>query len=290
MMVRSTRGHLVALVTVIIWGVTFISTKVLLEEFSPVEILFYRFCIGFLLLLAIQPDIVKFRDWKQERLFAELGATGIVIYFLMENVALEYTQAANVGLLVSAAPIFTALLAHWMTRDEKLSSKLWIGFIAAGAGIFLVIFNGSLVLHLNPWGDLLAVLAALAWAIYSILLKKVNPELGPFYVTGRSFGYGILLTLPLNLLWKDDFLPARAFNGRLAGNLLFLGLIASALCYALWNHAVKLIGAVKANNYIYLIPLVAMLTSVIVLREQITGMMVLGGVLILSGVYIGEKV
>jgi drug/metabolite transporter (DMT)-like permease len=282
-------GHALSFISALIWGVTFISTKVLLKWLSPVEILFYRFVIGFILLALLHPRIFKPNTLREEILFAGLGVIGVVLYFLMENIALQYTQAANVSLLVSIAPILTVFAAHWTTGDEKLACRLITGFLVAFTGIFFVIFNGSCVLKLNPWGDLLAVLAATCWAVYSVLLKKVNPGLKSLYVTGRIFCYGILLTIPILLIFRDDFMPNHTPDSGVFLNLLFLGLLASAGCYAMWNRSVKLIGAIKASNYIYLIPLITMIASVLILGEKVNGIMILGGVLILFGVYIGER-
>jgi drug/metabolite transporter (DMT)-like permease len=156
-------------------------------------------------------------------------------------------------------------------------------------GIILVVCNGSILLKLNPVGDLLAVLAAVTWAVYSMLLKRVPRGLPTLYVTGRVFLYGVSLAVPLVKLFGDDFLPNTALNWVMIGNLLFLGLLASALCYLFWNKAVQLIGVIKVSNYLYLIPLIAMLASVLVLHEKVNGIMLLGGGLILSGVYIGER-
>jgi drug/metabolite transporter (DMT)-like permease len=286
---KNVLGHFLTLITVFIWGVTFISTKVLLKWLSPVEILFYRFVIGFILLAVLHPHIFKPDTLREEILFAGLGVAGVVIYFLMENIALQYTQAANVSLLVAAAPVLTAFAAHWTTKDEKLAGKLIAGFLVAFTGIFLVIFNGSYVLKLDPVGDLLAVLAAASWAVYSVLLKKVNPRLNSFYVTGRIFCYGILFTIPALLIFRDDFMPAHPPDSGVILNILFLGVFASAACYVMWNRAVKLIGAIKASNYIYLIPLITMIASVAILDEKVNGIMILGGGLILSGVFIGER-
>ena len=105
-------GHLAALFTIVVWGTTFISTKVLLRDFQPVEILVIRFVIGYLLLLAAKPGWVRLKEKKQEWLFAGAGLCGICLYFLLENLALTYTLASNVGVIISAAPFFTAFLTH----------------------------------------------------------------------------------------------------------------------------------------------------------------------------------
>ncbi len=281
-------GHLLTLVTIIIWGTTFVSTKILLREFNPVEILFYRFLIAFLLLWIIYPKSIKVNNLREELLFLGLGLSGITLYFLVENIALQFTLAANVGLLISAAPILTATAAHFTTPDEKFKQNLLIGFLAAFVGIFLVIFNGKFVLKINPLGDFLALLASIVWAVYSVLLKKVNQAYHPVFIVRKTFFYGLLTIWPLLLLFKADFRPEHSMAWTTILNILFLGIFASALCFVMWNQAVKLIGVVKTSNYIYLVPLITMITSIIILHEKVNWLMILGGVLIFGGVYIAE--
>ena len=283
-------GHLLTLITMLIWGTTFASTKILLRDFSPVAILFYRFLIAFVLLSVLFPRTARARrNLKEELLFGALGLTGITLYFLTENIALQYTLAANVGLLIAAAPILTAVVAHCFTPDEKLSANLLLGFGIAISGVALVIFNGKIVMKLNPAGDILALAAALLWAVYSVLLKKVSRDHHPIFVVKRTFFYGLLTIVPCLFIFKTDLRPGHAVAAPLLFNILFLGVFASALCFVMWNQAVKWIGVVKAGNYIYLVPLITMVTSLLVIHEKVNGLMVWGGFLILGGVYISEK-
>ena len=157
-------GHLSALVTILIWGTTFISTKVLLVAFEPVEILFIRFVLGLIALVIVCPHRLRGTTPRQELTFAAAGLCGVCLYYLLENIALTYTLASNVGVILSVAPFFTALLSHIVFRgEEKLRPSFFGGFVLAMAGIALISFNGS-ALALNPLGDLLALLAALVWA------------------------------------------------------------------------------------------------------------------------------
>ncbi|HBF39487.1 MAG TPA: EamA family transporter [Firmicutes bacterium] len=282
-------GHLLALVTVFIWGVTFISTKILLRELLPVEILFYRFVIAYIVLFLIYPKIQKSINIREELLFLSLGVTGVSFYFLFENIALQFSLASNVSLLISAAPILTAIIAHFTVRDEKMSRGLIGGFLVAIVGIFLVVFNGKLVLKLNPIGDMLAIFAALLWAVYSVLLKKIDPDWHPVYVVRKTFFYGLLTTVPWLFWFKADLRVSHHLGLPIVFNIFFLGLIASALCYVMWNQSVKRIGVVRSGNYIYLVPLVTMITSDFILGEKVNGFMILGGMLIFSGVYITER-
>jgi drug/metabolite transporter (DMT)-like permease len=282
-------GHLLALVTIFIWGTTYISTKILLTELTPVEILFYRFAIAYLALFLIYPKIEKIASLREELLFFCLGFTGICLYFLFQNMALQYSLASNVGLLVSVTPILTAIAVHFTTPDEKLNPRLLVGFLVAICGIFLVIFNGKFVLQLNPLGDILALLTAIVWAVYSVLLKKVAPDRNPVYVVRKTFFYGLLAIIPWLFLLKFEFKLGRGLGWPIIFNMLFLGLFASALCFVMWNRAIKIMGVIKASNYIYLVPLITMVTSVWVLREKVNAWMIFGGFLILAGVYIAER-
>ncbi|AFS79646.1 drug/metabolite transporter, EamA family [Gottschalkia acidurici 9a] len=282
-------AHLITLVTVFIWGTTFISTKVILEYLSPVEILFYRFLIGYLAMLIIHPKFKKIDSMKDEILFFSLGLTGVTLYFLVENIALDFTLASNVGLIVSINPIITAIIAHIFTRDEKISKMLVIGCLISILGVFLVIFNGTFRLDINPLGDILALIAAILWALYSLLLKKVDKRYSSLYVVRRTFFYGLITMIPAILLLKDDISFNYEINLSLIYNMIFLGLGASALCFVLWNKSISIIGIVKASSYIYLVPLITMVTSAIVLREKISVTMIIGCILILIGVYISER-
>ncbi len=281
-------GHGMALFTAIVWGTTFISTKVLLEDLQPVEILFYRFLIAYGVLWIIFPKWIRSSGWKEEAVFLGLGLSGVSFYFLMENIALQYTSTSNVGLLVSVAPIITAILAHCFTKDEKFKASIGIGFFVAIWGIALVIFNGHFMLKLNPLGDLLAVGAAVVWGFYSILLKKVGDKYSYIYTTRKIFFYGLLTTLPCVWLMQGNLAPAKLWTPGVLPNILFLGLIASALCFVLWNMAVNMIGVVKTSSYIYLIPLVTIITAVVILGERITPLAAGGAVLILLGTYISD--
>lgn len=282
-------GHIIALITIFIWGTTFISTKIILKELTPVEILFYRFLIAYFVLIIIYPKFHKIKSLKEELLFLSLGLSGVTLYFFVENTALKYTLASNVGLLLSTAPIFTALLAHFFTEDEKFKKNLFIGFVVAMLGIFLVIFNGKFVLKLNPIGDILALMAAIFWAVYSILLKKVSKEYNHIYVVRKTFFYGLLANIPMAFMLGSDLKVANSISLSLVLNVTFLGLGASAMCFVFWNKAVSVLGVIKSNNYIYLIPLITMITSVIVLHEKVNGIMVGGCLLILLGVYVSDN-
>ena len=285
----SATGHLSAAFTVLVWGTTFISTKILLRDFQPLDILFLRFVMGYAALFLARPGRLRLQEKRQELLFILAGLCGVYLYYLLENIALTYTMASNVGVILSTAPIFTALTARLAFRgEEKLRPSFFVGFAAAMAGIYLISLNGS-ALQLNPRGDLLALLAALVWAFYSIIIRKINALGFPVVrTTRRIFGWGLFFMLPT--------LPLLGFSPDLGKclrpvnlcNFLFLGLCASALCFVTWNFAVKILGAVKTSVYIYLTPVVTVVTSVLVLHERITLLAAAGTVMTLAGLVLSN--
>lgn len=282
-------GHLAALFTITIWATTFISTKVLLIDFQPVEILFFRFIMGFIMLLIAYPKRLKGTTIKQELTFMGAGLCGICLYYLLENIALTYTSASNVGVIISVAPFFTAILAHlFIKSEEKFRTNFFIGFIVAMIGIILVSFNGT-KFELNPIGDMLALIAALVWGCYSILTKKINNYGYPIIQsTRRTFFYGILFMIPTLFFFDFQIELSRFTNLTYLLNIIYLGLGASAMCFVTWNFAVKILGAIKTSIYIYIIPAITIFTSWLILQEPITLLSLIGALLTIAGLFISE--
>lgn len=282
-------GHLLALFSVLVWGTTFIATKLLLKSFEPVDILFYRFLIGYVMLWILYPHPLKLESRHEEFLFLLSGASGVTIYFLCENFALTYTYASNVSIIVATAPFLTGLLSYFISH-EKLSQAFLAGFVLSMIGIVFITANGSLTLHLNPLGDLLALGASLCWAVYSIATVSVHrPGYSSIAVTRRIFFYGLVTMLPAMYFCGYEWKPDALLIPSSIGLLLFLGLVASGLCYITWNKALDLLGAVKASVYIYLVPVVTFVFSFFVLDERLTGMSLIGCIFILAGLFLSER-
>lgn len=283
------KGHLAALLTVLIWGTTFVSTKVLLTGFSPIEILLFRFVLGYLALWLVCPHLLRDVTPRQELYFAGAGLTGVCLYYLMENIALTYTTASNVGVIVSVNPCFIAILSTLVFRGQRLRPSFFLGFALAIAGICLVSFSGN-EMSLDPIGDLLALLAAVSWTVYSVLIKQIGGfGFQTLQVTRRVFFYGILWMLPAVFAlgfspdWSGLVRPA------MLGNFLYLGLGASALCFVTWGIAVEKLGPVKTSIYIYLVPVITVAASAVVLGETLTPVSVLGIFLTLAGLMVSQR-
>jgi len=284
--------HLIVLIVVIIWGTTFISTKLLLAAgLAPDSIFFYRFLLAYMgiWLFGKTHATLSTKSWKDEGLFLLIGMTGGSLYFLAENYALQYTHTSNVALLVSTAPLLTAFLSHFFS-SEKLNRNVLLGSLMALLGVFLVIFNGQYILKINPLGDILSLSATFFWAVYTILLKRISNRYTTLFITRKVFFYGLLTILPFFLLKPLNRNFALFFQPVVWGNLLFLGIGASLLCYFFWNLAVKKLGAVRTANYVYIAPLVTLIASSLILDETVTVVAILGALLILAGiVWAGRK-
>jgi drug/metabolite transporter (DMT)-like permease len=284
--------HILAFLVVVVWGTTFISTKVLLiNGLSPESIFFYRFLLAYFGIWLFAGKRLFAHNLKDEFFFLLLGISGGSFYFLVENYALKITLASNVSLIVCTAPILTAVLTHWILKTEKLTRQLLQGSFIALLGVAFVVYNGSFILELNPLGDFLSFLAALFWAFYTIIFKSVSDRYSTLFITRKIFFYGLLTILPafiINPLATDGEVLLQPV---VWGNLLFLGAVASLTCYFLWNVTVKKLGTVRTTNYIYFIPIVTLIASFVALPdEKITFIALIGAALILIGVVLsGQK-
>ena len=282
--------HLLALLTVSLWGVTFVSTKVLIQNsLTPIAIFLYRSIIAWFCMMLIAPKKLFAKNLKDEFWMVALGFFGGSLYFAAENHALDCTLVSNVSLIVCIAPLVTAFLSMIFFPQEKPGWKLFAGAVIALVGVALVVFNGQLVFQLSPWGDFLTVVAAVSWACYCIVLRHLGTRYDAAFITRKVFFYGCLTLIPFICLepWQIDV--DVFFKLPVWSNLLFLSVIASMLCFLMWNRAQKELGPIIATNYIYIIPLVGLLTSVALLGEPVNTTMLIGCVLILSGVFLGQR-
>ena len=257
-------GHFFAFVTVAIWGSTFVFTKMLLlNGLSPAQIFTLRFIVAYVLLLAFELTTrwQSFRlfstSWRDELVMLLLGITGGSIYFLSENAAMLYTTATNTSLIVCSCPLFAMLLVALAYRQsERFTRVQVIGSLLACMGMAVVVLNGRFVLHLSPLGDMLAFGACLCWAVYSLLMKSVTERYSTFFITRKVFFYGLLTILPYYLLYPGFPSMEVIFSPEVLWNLLFLSVIASMVCFLVWNWVIRQLGAVVATNWVYFNPII----------------------------------
>ena len=287
--------HFVAFIIVAIWGSTFVFTKMLLlAGLSPAQIFTLRFIIAYVLLMGYSLSKRSFRlfsdNWRDELLMLVLGITGGSVYFLAENAAMLFTTATNTSLIVCSCPLFAMLLFAVVYRHSEHISKVQaLGSVLACMGMAVVVLNGHFVLHLSPLGDLLAFAACLCWAVYSLLMKPATEKYSTLFITRKVFFYGLLTIIPYYLIVPGFPSLDVLLRFDVLWNLLFLGVVASMICYVAWNWVISHLGAVVATNWVYFNPITTILFAWWLLHEQITIWFLLGTVFILVGMYLADK-
>lgn len=282
--------YIIAFVIVVIWGCTFVQTKVLINAgLRPDEIFLYRFILAYLLMLPYGGKRIMLDCWKDELLALALGLTGGSLYFITENYALAYGYCSNVALIVCLTPLITALIVGCFYPGERLGKSGLSGSVVAFVGMALVVFNGNFILKLSPLGDLLAFAACLCWALYSLIIKRLQGKYSNMLITRKIFGYGLLTIIPW--LCVNGVNVELLVDGGVAvwGNILFLGCVASMLCFLGWNWCLEKLGTVRATNLLYLNPVIAITTSAAFLGERVTWVAILGACLILAGLSLMKR-
>lgn len=293
------RYHLLALAVVAVWGVTFVSTKVLIGAgMHPAGIFVCRFVLAYAglwaYILLARKEIHLWNGWKDEGVFLLLGVTGGSLYFLTENTALAYTQASNTAFLVCSAPLITALFTLLYKKygksrfarsleEVRLGWPLIGGTVLALGGMALMVFDGQQV-QLSAKGDLLAIGAAVCWAVYSLFMGQMTREYGTLTATRKVFFYGLLTIVPFLGQAVGSFSGAILGQTPVWANLLFLGLIASLVCFLAWNVVIDKLGNVTSTNYVYLNPIFTLLSAMALLGERMTVPAAIGAAAILAGV------
>lgn len=282
------KEHFLAFLTVLIWGVTFVSTKYLTDSLSSLEILYIRYLIAYAALWIICPRFFGFTNLKHELMMFFAAMSGAAIYQYLENVSVCYTTPASVSFITATAPIFTALLAH-KYLGEKLSAKLFLGMAVSVAGIFLICFGDSKTVETGLLGDMIIFFSIWLWAVYSVLIKKISAFGYPgFLVTRRLFFYSVIAMTPFMAVTGDTERLKSVLRPEIFINLLFLGILASAVCFATWNRSVEKLGATTTSKYLFVSPIITLLAQAIVYRGAVGTAALVGMAVTLIGVGITE--
>jgi len=281
------KGHLLAFVTITIWSSTFIISKWLLDQMVPLQILLGRFLIAIVFLSIIHPRFKKPVALREELFFLAIG-TALASYFVFENSALQWTYSSNVSLIVATIPFMTGILSRLVYKTPFFTLKGVIGLIMAYLGVLIIILNGSQLEGVEPIGDLLAIGAALMFAVYSVFMLKAGTAYTLIQLTRKVFVYGFFALALMLLISGVPILP-ESLNRQGLASLFYLGIVASSLAFIFWNRAIQAIGPVKTNQYIYLIPVMTTVFAALLLHEPITWLTIAGAGMILAGLYLSEK-
>lgn len=282
-------GHLCVFITMIIWATTYVSSKQLLRTFTPAQILVVRTVLGLAVLTIISPKPMVYQRRTDRVLVALAGFFGIFLYYFLENTALVYTSASNVGVIVATAPFFTLLFSRVFLKEETLRKNYFIGLALSMLGVLLLTYSSTDQIAFNPFGDVLALLAIVVWAFYTILTRVIGRRgYSNLNVTKTMFFYGLLGHLFAMFISKQKLDIVSIVQPEHLYHFLFLGLVASAFCFLFWNFGLRTIGPIKSSFYLYLSPVVTIIFAVIFLDESFTELDALGTAFTLSGLLISE--
>lgn len=279
---------------ILFWGLTFVAGKVVLDEASPVTVIVLRTSIGLVVLaLVLSARRIPVRLPRRDLVpVCLLGFLGVFVQQWLVLGGLDRTSAINAGWLMILSPLFATVLAK-LVLGEKLSAPRMVGIVLASIGATLVISKGHpIVMFQNmptsTTGDLLIVAGSFTWAVYSVAGKSILVRHPAITITTYAMASGWLLLIPLalhNQVWQElAYLSPRAW-----GAALFLGICCTGLGYLFWYGALEEMEASTVVSHQYLQPLVTLLGAWVVLDERITWPVIVGGPLVLAGVYMATK-
>jgi len=279
-----TRAILALIAANVIWGTTFVATKSMLDRVPPLTVASLRFVVALLVLL----PLVRLAGGRPAlgRTPALLGFVGIFVVFLCQNLGLNQTSASNGALIFAVAPVFTALLALPLL-GEGLDGRRVAGMVASAVGVAaVVLFGRDAGLGGSVVGDALIVFCVAAFALYLVLGRRALAHGGSLELVAGIEIYGLLFLLPVSAIEIAVGGIERPTGSDVLG-LVYLGALASALAFVLWAYALHHLQAGQAAVFTNLSPLVGVAVAAVVLGETMTVVQLLGGLLILGGVWFG---
>lgn len=273
---------LAVLFAVFVWGISFVSTKVILEELPPVSIAFFRQLIAILPLLALMRLSKErlFVPKKDVPAFFVAGLFGIVLYFVFENTGLQYTSAANASMLVAAIPVFALITDSILSKKRMPPLTLALAAVSI-SGVYLVLFEGGVPDFTSKTflGNLLVFGAMMSWIVYTFLTRRLGKNYGSLKMTTLQTICSILLFFPF--MWHE-ISSWRFPSANVMGHLLFLGLFCSAAAYVAYLYGLKELGAVVPSAFLNLIPVVTILTGFVMLGDIPSAVQLTGAALIIG--------
>ena len=282
-----------ALFAVMVWGASFIATKVALQDLSPITIVWLRFLMGVMILglvvfLRGQFSLPEKKEWGY---FALLGFLGITFHQWLQSNALQTSEAGTTAWIVSTTPVFMAALG-WVLLKERLGWTKSLGILLAFLGVMVVVSRGDLssisIGKFGAPGDVLVLISAVNWAVFSALsrrgLKSHPASLMMFYIMLLGWAFTTLLFLTTSGMSK---FPLVTSNGWMAVG--FLGIFCSGLAYIAWYDALQALSTVQTGVFLYIEPLFAVVVAFFILGEPITLASLIGGVVILFGVWLVNR-
>jgi len=275
---------LMATFCVLVWGFSFSVTRDAVRQIPPLTLACLRFLLaGVLLWLVTRKQAVPLLP-EDRKWVGALTLSGVTLYFAFENIGLQLTTASHGSLIIATIPLGTELVVAWHRRRWP-GGAAWLGALAALSGVGLLVGHDSG--SASAAGDLLMFGAVACWIVYTFLVQRLSGRYPNLLLTAWIMLAGALSLMPA--AGAELFLsPWPRPDAATWGQVLFLGIVCSALGYDFWNRAVPVLGPRVINTLLYFIPLVGVAGGVLFLDEPFTKNLFFGGVLISCGVLLAR--
>jgi drug/metabolite transporter (DMT)-like permease len=292
-MTKKLLPYLEALFAVVVWGGSFIATKIVVGQISPTTVVWLRFTMGIpLIFLAVlirkQFAFPKGNEWWY---FALLGFLGISFHQWLQSNGLQTAQATTTAWIVATSPAFIAILG-WMVLKEKLNLLQSFGFVLAMVGVLAVVSKGDLstiaVGQFGSYGDFLILISAVNWAVFSILSRRGLKDHPSTRMTFWVMVIGWLITSAAFFANKN-YIEIPQLDSRGWTAMIFLGVLTTGFAYIAWFDALSQLPAAQTGAFLFVEPLVSMVVASYILNEKITIISVLGGAVILVGIWMVNR-
>jgi drug/metabolite transporter (DMT)-like permease len=282
--------YLLILLAIIFWGTSFVATKTVLHEIKPVTIIILRLILASVLLTIIALSTKrKFSINLKSHGWIFILALVAVFHLWIQVTGLQYTTAANTGWIIGTAPIFMTILG-FVFYKEKVTLFQFAGILVALAGLLLLIGKGDItnIGLIENKGDLLVLGSAFTWGVYSMVNKKISLSYSPLMTILYLFLMMALIIIPFNL--NTETISSVINLSPISWMwILFLGIFCSGIAYVIWAQALRDMESAKVGAFLYFEPLVTVIAAWFFLKEEITILMILSGLLITAGVFIVNK-
>jgi len=282
--VRSLHAHLALFTVSVIWGLAYLFTKVQLADLGPFEGAAARVWISAAL---IAPAVVGLPgSGIGIRRGLTLGFLGIAGYYAGFNVGLQTARVSDAGVIQASIPAVSALLATRLL-GERPHWRVWVGIALSFAGILTLVTATSAAGQGSLTGDLWIVFSVVAWAIYSVYVRRLGSAYSATALTAATLAWGAVLVLPLAFLELAAVTPRLTLAG--AAATLYLAVFAGAIGYWLWSYGLARVPAARATSYLNLLPVVALASGALVLNERVGPTEILSALVIVGGVYLATR-
>lgn len=281
--------HIIAIISMVLWGFSYVWTKIVFEYYEPFTTVFLRLLISSIVLILFIFIFRKPKRIKKEhfKLFLLSAVFNPFLYFIGESFGLKLVSPTISAVIIATIPVFTPIAAY-MFLKEKLRWINVLGLLISFCGVIIMIFKKDFTLNADFTGISFLFGAVITAVIYGVLLKKLTAHYSSLTIIAYQNTLGAIFFLPFFLIFEFDTFIAVKPNFELVSSIVLLAVFASSLAYILYASTVRHLGISKANIYTNLIPVFTGVCSYLILSEQFNSAKIIGIIIVIFGVALSQ--